>query len=83
MAAAARPPWLRNLPPLPPMHPSKTTRSHDEVHRAHARAMAFLRKFHPDKSDDELAHALKQARGITEPAGHARLIETALLLLLG
>jgi hypothetical protein len=49
--------------------------------RTHERAMAFLRKTHPDKSDDELAQALKQARGITEPAGHARLIETALLLL--
>jgi hypothetical protein len=60
-------------------HP--TGLSEEEFLRANKRSLAALRQIHPDRNDADLAHALGQAMGLTEPAGHVRLMEAASLLL--
>jgi hypothetical protein len=61
---------------ISPCDPSSEAPDH-----ATASALASLRKVHPDRSDDELGHALRQAVALTEPFGRGRLIGAALFLL--
>jgi hypothetical protein len=56
-------------------------RSDDEFLRTHERSIARLQKRHPEKPEPVLVHALRQAIGLTEPSGHAALLEVAALLL--
>lgn len=53
----------------------------DEFRRANERSIASLRKMHPNRSDEDLTHALWQASTLYDAAGNARLIRAALLLL--
>jgi len=61
--------------------PSEDPESEDEFRRANERSIASLRKMHPDRSDEDLTHALWQASTLYEAAGNARLIQAALILL--
>lgn len=63
------------------MHLSLNGLSEEDFLRMNERAVTVLRELHPDKSESDLVHALGQARGLTEPSGHARAVEVASLLL--
>ncbi|MEK7953296.1 hypothetical protein [Luteolibacter soli] len=58
-----------------------TELSDEEFRRVHEKPLTALRRLHPDRTEEKLLHALRQATGLTEPAGNARLIQAALFLL--
>ncbi|RYD32334.1 MAG: hypothetical protein EOP87_13035 [Verrucomicrobiaceae bacterium] len=62
-------------------HSDDSEVTEDEFRRANERSIASLRKMHPDRTDEDLTHALWQASTIYEAAGNARLIHAALILL--
>ena len=57
------------------------TLSDTEFLRIYERLVRLLKRMHPDRSDTDLVHALRQAIGLTEASGNGRLITAALILL--